>query len=300
MMEVKIFQVDAFTSTPFTGNPAGVVLDAEGLSHDQMQEIAKEMNLSETAFITPIDDDNYKARFFTPTHEVDLCGHATIASFYTLALKKRIRPLYNGIKKVFQHTKLGPLEVEIYYKDGQVNKVVMQQATPEDLGVIEDIDLLLEAFNLEDKDIGVGEKFINPRIISTGLPDIQLAIRDKERLDNLKVDLNRLKLLSQKTNTIGVHAFYLPKIGSNRVYVRNFAPLVGIAEEAATGTSNGGLAYLLKKEGLIRGNELIAIQGEALNRPSRIHCIIERIDEDFEIKVGGQAVIVLEGTIYLP
>lgn len=298
-MEVKIFQVDAFTSNLFCGNPAGVVINAKGLSDNQMQNIAKEMNISETAFIIPIDENNYKVRFFTPTHEVDLCGHATIASFYTLALKGIIKPIYRGIKRVFQQTKAGKLGVEIHYDNGKIQKVIMEQSKPEDLGSLEEIDLLLEAFNIKYKDIGIAGKSVRPRIISTGLPDIQLPLKDKNILNNLDVDFKRSKNLSKKTDTTGVHAFYLPEINSDRVFVRNFAPLVGINEEAATGTSNGGLIYLLKKEGLIKGQEILAIQGEALKRPSQIYCSIEEVGSDYRVKVGGKARIVLEGKMYL-
>ena len=112
-MEINIYQVDAFSDKPFGGNPAGVVPDAKQLSYDDMQNIAKEMNLSETAFVIPIDKNNYQVKFFTPIKEVDFCGHATIGSFYTLAHKGYLPPIYNGIK-VYQETKAGRLAVEIF------------------------------------------------------------------------------------------------------------------------------------------------------------------------------------------
>jgi len=84
-MDIIIYQVDAFTDKPFGGNPAGVVTDARSLTDENMQKIAMEMNLSETAFVISKGDNNYQVRFFTPKCEVDLCGHATIATFYTLA-----------------------------------------------------------------------------------------------------------------------------------------------------------------------------------------------------------------------
>ena len=297
-MEIKVYQVDTFTSKPFKGNPAGVVLDLNGLSEKDMQNIAREMNLSETAFIIPIDENNYKVRFFTPVSEVDLCGHATIASLYTLAFKNIIPPVYEGIKKVYQETRVGKLGVEISYKGGEVEKIMMDQSKPEDLGVIAEIDLLLSCLNIQKEDIGIGEKFINPRIISTGLPDIQLPIKNKKLLDNLIVDYKRLANLSKKTNTIGLHAFHLPEKNSDKVYVRNFAPLVGINEESATGTANGGLVYFLKEEGYINKRQIVAIQGESLKRPSQIYCIADKDNRDYNIKVGGQGRIVLEGFIY--
>lgn len=294
-MDVNIYQVDAFSSEPFGGNPAGVVPDASKLSDVDMQNIAKEMNLSETAFITPIDKDNYKVKFFTPISEVDLCGHATIGSFYTLAYKGYITSIYNGVKKVYQETKAGKLGVEIFFNKGKVEKVMMEQAHPKELGIVQNVDLLLDCFNLDREDIGIEDRFIYPKVVSTGLPDILLPVKDKETLDGLEVDFNKLAKVSKELNALGVHVFYLPKINSDRVFTRNFAPLVGIDEEAATGTANGGLIYFLKKEGHIDKKEIISIQGESLGRPSRIYCNIDEDEGKYIVKVGGQARIVLEG-----
>lgn len=196
-MQVNIYQVDAFSPNPFGGNPAGVVPDATGISDEDMQNIAKEMSLSETAFVIPIDDSNYKVRFFTPVEEVDLCGHATIATFYTLAFMGYLAPLENGIKTVYQETKAGRLQVDIHFEDNNVKKVMMQQATPKDLGDVEDIESLLKCFGLNKEDVGIENEYVSPKIISTGLPDVMLPINSKEKLDNLKIDMNKLAEVSK-------------------------------------------------------------------------------------------------------
>lgn len=296
-MEVNIYQVDAFSDKPFGGNPAGVVPDAGELSDDDMQNIAKEMNLSETAFIIPIDKNSYQVRFFTPVKEVDLCGHATIGTFYTLAYKGYLPSIYNGVKKVYQETKVGKLAVEIFFNNGEIEKVVMEQAAPEDLGVAKDMESLLDCFNIHKSQVGIEGKFVSPKIISTGLPEILLPIKDKDVLDNLKVDFNKLANISRGSNVIGVHAFYLPRKDSEKVYTRNFAPLVGINEEAATGTANGALIYFLKRERYMGKNKIVSIQGETLGRPSKVYCIINEVNGKYIVKVGGQARIVLEGII---
>jgi len=169
--------------------------------------------------------------------------------------------------------------------------------TESEINKIKDINPLLECFNIEEKHIGIGDEFISPKIISTGLPDIILPLKEKSTLDNLNINLEKLSILSKKLDVIGVHAFYLPEKDSNKVYTRNFAPLVGINEEAATGTSNGSLIYFLEKEGYIINGEIISLQGESLNRPSNIYCKIEKLKDDYIVKVGGQAKIVLEGVI---
>jgi len=259
-MEINIYQVDAFSESSFGGNPAGVVPDAKFLTEVQMQDIAKEMNLSETAFVTHLDDNLFMVKFFTPTCEVDLCGHATIATFHTLSKMGYIEPVYNGTKTIYQKTKAGKLAVEINFKNEKVDTIFMEQATPKEVGVIKDIGDLLKAMNLEEEDLGVLNKIIYPEMISTGLPDIILPIKKKEVLDNLTIDMKALSKVSEELGVIGVHAFYLPELNSKLVYTRNFAPLVGIDEEAATGTSNGALIYFLKKNNLINDNCIVSYQ----------------------------------------
>ncbi len=294
-MEINIYQVDAFSDKAFGGNPAGVVLDARHLTEDIMQSIAKEMNLSETAFVTSVDDDLFTVRFFTTVCEVDLCGHATIATFHTLTKMGYISPIDNGIKRVYQETKTGKLAVDIMFKDSEIDKIFMEQATPKEMGIINDIYPLLESMGINVEDVGVLDDMVYPEIISTGLPDIILPIKKKEVLDKLDIDVKSLSKISENLGVTGVHAFYLPEINSKSVYTRNFAPLVGIDEEAATGTSNGALIYFLKKNKLIKDNNIVSYQGESLNRPSVIHCIIEENDGNSIVKVGGNAKIVING-----
>ena len=296
-MEINIFQVDTFTDRAFGGNPAGVVPNAVGLSEYDMQKIANEMNVSETAFVVQIDDSLYRVRYFTPISEVDLCGHGSIATFHTLALKGYIKPIENGIKVVTQLTKAGKLPLELHYVDGEINWILMEQAPPKSMGTVGNLKKVLEAMNLRLDQIGVGDQSVIPEIISTGLPDIILPLKSKEALDNLKIDYCNLGLYTSEINVIGVHAFYLPSPDSNVVYTRNFAPGVGINEEAATGTSNGALIYFLKKNNLITNNSIISLQGDSLNRPSQIHCYIEEYEDSYKIKVGGKAKIVIDGII---
>lgn len=296
-MEINMFQVDTFTDTAFGGNPAVVIPNAFGLSEFEMQRIANEMNVSETAFVVQVDDNLYRVRYFTPTSEVDLCGHGAIATFHTLALKGYIKPIQNGIKVVNQLTKAGKLPLELHYTEGEVDWIVMEQAPPKSLGYVSNLNNVLSAMNLKIDDIGIGHKYIEPEIISTGLPDIILPLKSKELLDNLEVDFCNLGVYTSEINTIGVHAFYLPDPDSDVVYTRNFAPAVGINEEAATGTSNGALIYYLKKNNLISSNSIISLQGDSLNRPSQIYCYIDEDEEGYKVKVGGKAKIIIDGII---
>ena len=293
-MQINIFQVDAFTDKSFKGNPAGVVPDARNLKDDQMQNIAKEMNLSETAFVMPINDELFQVRFFTPLCEVDLCGHATVATFFLLAKKGYINSIRNGIKTVYQNTKAGKLAVNLKYVNGLVDKVSMEQTIPKDLGRVLDMDKLVQALGINKDDIGIAGEYVDPEIISTGLADIILPLNKKETLDNLEIDMEELSKLSEDNKVVGLHAFYLPEKNSDLVYTRNFAPLLGINEEAATGTSNGALMHFLNKNGFTEKKEILSYQGESMNRISEIYC---SIDDNNRVYVGGKAKIMIDGVM---
>lgn len=297
-MDLIIYQVDSFTDKPFCGNPAGVVPDSKGLTSREMQKIATEMNFSETAFVIPRDNGYFEVRFFTPQCEVDLCGHATIATFYTLAEKGYIKGKENGVIEVIQETRAGKLPVEIYFNNGKVQKVMMQQERPISYGLIDDFDSICEFMNIDNDLIGLKNLDLKPEIISTGLKDIIIPIRNKEILNNLQINFDKLRKYTIEKDVIGIHVFSANSSKNiEEVFCRNFAPAVGINEEAATGTSNGALIYYLKKNKLLRGNSIIAYQGEVLERPSQIFCEIIENNNYYLVNVGGKARIVLEGVI---
>ncbi|MBU3145899.1 PhzF family phenazine biosynthesis protein [Clostridium sp. CF012] len=301
-MKKVIYQVDAFSAVPFGGNPAGVVLNAMGLNHTQMLRIAREMNLSETAFIFPLknEDADYEVRFFTPTQEVDLCGHATIASFFALASKGIITGRDN-VKIVKQKTKAGILPVELYFKDNEIHSVMMTQAKPKFLFNVEDVCELAEILGINTGDIGVEDFNLIPQAVSTGLTDIILPVKSLAALKAINPDYKRLAQYSNMLNIIGVHAFtFETEEESSTIACRNFGPAAGIDEEAATGTSNGALgAYLVKNNVLKFKNNITIIceQGYYMNRPSKIIVRLEGSKDDLTVKVGGKAIIVRESEI---
>ena len=299
-MKKVIYEVNAFSDVPFGGNPAGVVPNATGLNSSQMLEIAREMNLSETAFIFPLEgeESDYEVRFFTPTQEVDLCGHATIASFFSLAFNGIISGI-SSVKLIKQKTKAGILPVEIYFNNGKVHSVMMTQAIPKFVFEVENVDELAAIMGINVSDIGVEGYSLNPSAVSTGLTDIILPLKSLSALKRLNPDYVKLTEYSNKLNIIGVHAFTLEtEEDSSTVACRNFAPAVGIDEEAATGTSNGALgAYLVENKVLnFKDNiTIICEQGYYMSRPSKIIVRLEKNNEDLIVKVGGKAIIVRSG-----
>ncbi|MCD5414092.1 MAG: PhzF family phenazine biosynthesis protein [Clostridiales bacterium] len=299
-MELKTYIIDVFTDRPFEGNPAGVVLDEGQLNTSLMQKIASELNASETAFIKSIDSHTYDIKFFTPSCEVDFCGHATIAAVYALVAEEKIDIIENGKISVMQNTNVGTLLVDIYFKDGGIQKTMMQQEKPKSYGTDLKLVAICELMNIETEMIGLKNLDLKPEIISTGLKDLIIPVRNKNILSKLKVDFAKLKEYSREKDIVGIHVFTADNSKNiNEAYCRNFAPVVGINEEAATGTSNGALTYYLYKNGLLEDNKLLVRQGECMNRPSQIFCEISDSNNGYEVYVGGKAKIVFKGSMFI-
>lgn len=281
------YVVDAFTETRFGGNPAGVVIH-ENLNEDFMQKFATEVRFSETAFIKKIDYLNFEIRFFTPTSEVDLCGHATIASFKALLDSGII----NDNNKYFMKTLAGTLPV--YVND---SFIMMEQAEPRLGKTFKDYDTLSKIFKVNNNDIGDMKYNLVPQAASTGFWDIILPIKSKDALYALNPDFKELAKYSSINEVGGVHAFTLDtKEGT--ALCRNFCPLFGIDEEAATGTSNGALTYYLFKNGIINNFhcDYTFLQGHSMGRPSNI--ITKLINKNNpRVMVGGKAVVLTKGEL---
>lgn len=279
-MKNSIFQMTAFSEQVNGGNPAGVVLQADSLNERQMLKIANDLGFSETAFVLQSKVADFKIRFFTPTDEVDLCGHATVATFNLL---RDLSILKAGVYT--QETRAGILKVYVHDQC-----VFMEQNLPIFDKIINQEELL-KCFKAEHFNI-VGDLPI--QIVSTGLRDILLPIKSKDLLLSLKPQLMAIKKLSRKYNVIGIHAFSLEELNQGRAYVRNFAPLYGINEESATGTANGALASYLKKYFADSvGHSFIFNQGDGMGRPSCIYVDLETKNTEItSLLVGGAATLV--------
>ncbi|MDW5300603.1 MAG: PhzF family phenazine biosynthesis protein [Sedimentibacter sp.] len=287
----------SFTYENKGGNGAGVIILNRYLPTNEKQKIAEKIGLSETAFVTQINDDNFDVSFFTPLCEVNLCGHATIAAFYYLGVIGRIKGL-NETKKVYQNTKVGKLEIEITFNDANENNVeyvLMQQGSPKIYDKLEGIDKikLADSLNINKNDIGLYNYEMSPTIVSTGLKDILIPVKSRKILNNINPNLNMIKEISLEKNVVGYHVY---AIDENKLFTRNFAPAVGIDEECATGTSNGALGCLLFENGIV-SNQMEIVQGESMNERSLIFVKVNNINNTIDVRVGGKSLI--KSNIYL-
>ena len=286
---MQFYIVDAFTDKPFGGNPAGVVI-YDSMDDVNMQKLAAELRFSETSFIKPIEKHKFDIRFFTPNAEVELCGHATIASFGALLNSKYI--FKNNF--YYMNTKAGMLKVFI-----KEDFIMMEQAVPKAGPIITEIDSLSSALNISSKDIGDNNYSLSPQAISTGLFDIILPVKNKEVLNKISPNFNELSKLSKFYGVVGIHAFTLDEKCFTSS-CRNFAPLFGIDEEAATGTASGALTYYLYLNNVLKefNKDFTFIQGEKMKRPSKIVTRLE-FDDEIRILVGGSYSILTQGKLLL-
>jgi PhzF family phenazine biosynthesis protein len=269
---MDILRYTAFPKTKQGGNKAGVVPDAKGLDESSMQAIAAEVGYSETAFVLPSDDADFHVRFFTPTAEVDLCGHATIATFNAMRDLKMIAPgMYT------QETRAGILRLDV-----RDDVVFMEQNRPVFYETLDPVDLQ-GCFAEPD----VIDPSYPIQVVSTGMKEIFVPIRSVDVLEHLTPDFDAIRALSEAHGTIGMHVFALAD--DCDAYGRNFAPVVGIDEESATGTSNGALACYLNRYGTSKTTYVLR-QGYAMGQPSEIVVTLAQKDGHLHaVWVGGGA-----------
>ena len=287
---MEFFIVDAFTEQPFGGNTAGVVLLEPGAvfpDDEWMRLLAAELRYSETAFVRFDGPAEFTVRYFTPAGEIDLCGHATIASFGVL-YREGFVPEGTCC---LNHTRAGDLEVAVG------PQVMMQMASPRleaDFSEPSLLGELLRVMGVKPEQLGKwpAETF------STGLPDIILPLRDVAALQALRPDMAALTALSERLDVVGVHAFAIDPDDGFTAHVRNFAPRYGIPEESATGTANAALTGYLYHHRLIGdGAQCFFLQGEAMGRPSLIQTTLTLKNRVPDIRVGGPCAIVAKGTL---
>jgi PhzF family phenazine biosynthesis protein len=277
-MNITLYTVSAFTKNNTGGNLAGIVLNADNLSNAQKQKIATIANYSETAFVGSDPQVDFSVSFFTPTAEVNFCGHATLALFYLL--------FHQGIiseGSYQQRTKAGILSVTLS-TDGEV---VMQQTLPQTLAnfSIHEIAPLLN----QKSEILQNQPPIE--VLSTGLSDLIISI-PVGLLDSITPNLSLIHDFCLLNNIIGFHLFELNEANSEiSASCRNFAPLVGIDEESATGSACGALACYLYKH--YKMQRFTFQQGKVMGKESRLTASVSvKEDSISRVEVGGLAKLI--------
>jgi PhzF family phenazine biosynthesis protein len=297
--KIQVHQVDAFTREPFTGNPTGVVLNADALSEAQMLAIARELNNAETAFILAPDADDHtvRARFFTPRSEAGFVGHATVAAQYVLS-RRHEAPRWQR-----QKSKAGIVDIEVRGSDDD-RRIAIRRSPPALGRELNDRERLavLDALALASESL---DTRIPPRIVGTAGTRLLIGVRGPEPLKHLKPDLARLTTLSAQIGAAGYFVFAVtPNAGDHLTESRMFCPALGIAEDPVSGNAHGLLGAYLARLGLLaRGGErahFSGIQGHSLHRPGRVEVELEFNGGELTgVWISGQAVSIFQTELVL-
>lgn len=286
---MKINVVNGFSDQPNGGNPAGVVYleNDASLSDHVMQEVATKLHFSETAFIKRLGEKQFSIRYFTPAAEVPLCGHATIASFSYLHQKGVIDDGIYELVTIEAHLTVEVTEGIVWM---EMDRPSMEQPLDDDM-----VKRICQAYEIAPSDLAEG---LEVRIVKSGLRDIHVCVKDRAVLLGAVQHEEEVSDISKELDVVGVHMSCLDETGHVTAFCSNYAPYYDIPEECATGTSNGGLTYYLYKKGLILPEETNCfLQGEHMNRPSKVYTKVRMEGDIPEIWVGGQGVICEEDVV---
>lgn len=289
---MKFYIVDVFAETKYTGNQLAVFTDIDTLSDQEMQQIAKEMNYSETTFITSenVKNGGYDVRIFTPKEELPFAGHPTLGTAYILQ-QEVIKQID---EKIILNLKVGQIPVSFHYRDQSTDLLWMQQKQPvfsQEFAV----DTLAKVLSIDSSEIDY--KFPIQEV-STGIPFIIIPLKSQATLKRIKINKDKYFELIDNTQAKSILVFcpetYNPE---NNLSVRVFADYLGVPEDPATGSANGCLAGYLVHYSYF-GEEAINLrveQGYEIGRPSLLLLKAQQKNEVIEVFVGGKVIMVAKG-----
>jgi trans-2,3-dihydro-3-hydroxyanthranilate isomerase len=305
MKEYRFIQVDVFTDRPFGGNPLAVFHQAEGLTAKEMQQLAREMNLSETTFVLPSQASgaDFRVRIFTPARELPFAGHPVVGTHWVLAHLGRV-DLREPVTQVRFELGVGVLPADLHVTDGRVERVMMTQDRPTFHAVLEDVTGLAAGLGLAPE--AITETGLPVQAVSTGMPQMMVPVRSLADVQGLDPAQLNIAALNRACRAVGTECALVFTFETERpeatVHVRMFAPLLGVPEDPATGSANGVLAAYLVHHRAVPVTEpttyILIEQGAEMGRPSTLYA---EVDLDGKVittvRIGGQVVPVVEGVV---
>jgi trans-2,3-dihydro-3-hydroxyanthranilate isomerase len=295
MPTYPFMQIDAFTTQPLGGNPCAVVLDCPELPDATRLAIAKEMNLSETAFVWQLPDGRFRACYFTPAEEIPLAGHPTIATVFALAATGRLK-LHGDYLKIPLVLRDGPIDVEIHAGGGRVERIVMSQRKPQFLRTY-DPEQILPVFGLGPADLLPGAPI---QTVSTGTPQLFIPVTGLDALRKITLDVDAYIVLRESSDFFSTHVFCLQGVEHGDSFARHFVTPPDLIEDPYTGSATGGMGAYLWHYDMIPRPTFTAEQGHWMSRPGEGSVEVVGPRDDIQtVKVGGAAVAVLTGELIL-
>ncbi|TBH21064.1 PhzF family phenazine biosynthesis protein [Thermus thermamylovorans] len=297
MARIPYVIVDAFAPTPGAGNRVALVLDARGMTLEEMQRVAQRLAEPETAFVTEGRENIFAVRFFTPMGEVEFSGHAAVALGLALV---RLGLAPEGATRLFLHTPTEALPVEVEYGEGEPKKAWVRGPAPRfrDLPPYRALKEVLEALGGDERYLHRGLPY---GIAYTGLWSLFVPLIAPGVVDALEPEMPLLAELSRRLEVATVHA-YAP-MGPRSFYARDFAPLLGIPEDPVTGSANAALGALLARAGVVPRREgrvaLTVYQGHRLGNPGVVEVVVDYSPTGvpYAVQIGGEAAILKTGEL---
>jgi trans-2,3-dihydro-3-hydroxyanthranilate isomerase len=295
--------VDVFTSRPFGGNQLAVFTEGAALSASEMQELAHEMNFSESTFVMPPDSSGARrVRIFTPTVEVPMAGHPTVGTAWVLASRGEIA-LKSASVDATLHLGIGPVTVTVESTGGKPDFVWMAHREAEFGAKRTDVERFAAALGIAPTDI---RSDLPIQIVSTGFPFVFVPLRSIEALGRCypnKAAIAALFKAGPREQPPLIYMFVAEQSEEFSVRSRMFAPFNGIAEDPATGSAAAPFGAYAATYGLIKPapkTEFLIQQGVEMGRPSEIRVEVTRKESGaFAIRIGGRCAIVGEGSMFL-
>lgn len=295
-MDLHVYIVDAFATCRFGGTPIGVVADAEGLKEEEYQIIANELRASLTAFAEPVDQDVFRTRYFTSKTELEGSGQGSLALFYVLTSLGYIKAIENGVKLVYEVNRNSKKKVYIYYKDYKIENLEIEVSRPEIVNTSPDISNMLSSMSLSTADIGIdGAKDARAMVVKAEENTLIVPVKTRQALYGYTIDEFKFRDAAKSIGVENVHLFYQAEDGF--YYVRNYTKDLAFEEDSSSAYANAALHYYLIKNKLTTKLKAKMLQGETMNRPSRVQTrYLEDKDSAF-ITVMGTARISLDGIL---
>lgn len=312
MKELILKQIDVFSTSPFCGNPALVATGAEGLSTEEMQRVAAEMNILESTYVTKphTSDADFRVKFFTPSNEYDFSGHAMIATCFALA-EENIITLREGVTTKSFETNAGVMTVDFHFEEGDdkydsggLDSVPLNSAgIPGALRKIM-IHRSIDRFGPVDttlseiaSTLGIPEREITAtglpvEIVFNGVCQLVIPVHSSGTLASMRPDLIKLKLLNLRLGVQTTDLFTTDALNDDCIcYSRHFSPAMGMWEDLGSGAGGSSIAAYMLRHGIITPQAAVMEQGPEADKLSRVHVDVrETSGEAIAVKVGGLAV----------
>ena len=287
MPTYRYLHLDVFTTNRFEGNQLAVFPEPQGLDTATMQNIAREMNFSESTFIFPPESGgDVRMRIFTPGNELPMAGHPTIGSTFALAIEGVIA---RGRTDFTFELGVGPTPVSMEWQDDALAFAWMTQQLPTFGTIVEDRAAFAAAVGVDEHDLMPG---MPVQVVSCGVPFVFVPLVSRAAVDRIQID-RRALLKCSSDPAIEETFFFTTDGGVETAYSRMLAPGMGVPEDPATGGASGPLGCYLLQYRLVSPDEaraMLSLQGVAMQRPSRIHISIDsERGEITRVRVGGQS-----------